>query len=63
MEDVRQLAASLNQLAGKGKWNFALDDSDRILRIVSTSVCPEMVVQLLTNYGYACAELEDFVPV
>lgn len=63
LDDARQLAASLNHLVGKGKWNFALDDSDRILRIVSTSRSPESVIQLLANYGFTCAELEDFVPV
>jgi hypothetical protein len=44
-------------LAGNGKWNFALDDTDRILRIMSSSVKPQLAIQLLNQYGFECHEL------
>jgi hypothetical protein len=57
-ENVKQLAPLLNGLAGHGKWNFALDDGDRILRIVSASVQPHQAIQLLSFQGFICEELE-----
>lgn len=57
-ENVNQLAPMLNGLAGQGKWNFALDDCDRILRIVSASVQPHQAIQLLAYQGFMCEELE-----
>ncbi len=57
-ESVNQLTPLLNGLAGCGKWNFALDDCDRILRIVSASVQPQQAIQLLAFKGYMCEELE-----
>jgi hypothetical protein len=57
-ENVNQLAPFLNGLAGQGKWNFALDDCDRILRIVSASVQPQQAIQLLAYQGFMCQELE-----
>ena len=61
-EDVRQLTPILNGLAGRGRWNFALDDCDRILRIASGSVRPEFAIEVITNHGFLCTELEDEVP-
>ena len=56
-DSVNQLAPLLNGLAGCGKWNFALDDCDRILRIVSASVQPQQAIQLLSFQGFSCEEL------
>jgi len=57
-ESVDQLAPMLNRLAGFGQWNFALDDCDRILRIVSASVQPHQAIRLLSCQGFMCEELE-----
>ena len=57
-ESVHQLTPLLDALAGKGRWNFALDDCDRVLRIVSYSVQPEEAMRLLTTQGFSCAELD-----
>lgn len=56
-EQVKTLAPQINQLAGKGRWNFALDDCDKILRIVSDGVNPQEAVALLKKYGFECNEL------
>ena len=58
-DHVRALAPSLNTFAGAGLWNFALDDRDRILRIVSTRVDPGAAIRLLQDQGFECRELED----
>ncbi len=57
-EHVSILAPFLDGLAGKGKWNFALDDCDRILRVVSDSILPHQPIELLVQHGFNCAELE-----
>jgi hypothetical protein len=55
---VKALEPVLNSFVGKGKWNFALDDCDRILRIVSSDVNPSLAIQLLGSLGFTCKELE-----
>lgn len=56
-DHVLRLTPLLNQLVGKS-WNFALDDCDRILRIVAPTVEPDAAIQLLTKQGFECEELE-----
>ncbi|MBL7875897.1 MAG: hypothetical protein JNL53_09545 [Cyclobacteriaceae bacterium] len=56
-ENVSKLTPVLNTLAGNGNWNFALDDCDRILRIASGGVHPNDAIDLLSNYGFQCEEL------
>lgn len=58
-QHVKTLKPLLDSAAGKGKWNFALDDSDRILRIVSNRIQPLAAINLLKAHGYECSELED----
>jgi hypothetical protein len=57
-QHIRSLKPWLDVTAGKGKWNFALDDCDRILRIVS-QVDPLTAINLLREKGYECSELKD----
>jgi hypothetical protein len=58
-DDVKELTPLLNSFAGKGHWNFALDDCDRILRIVSSEIEPGATIRLLNDMGYQCKELDD----
>ncbi len=58
-QHVRSLKLLLDSTAGKDKWNFALDDCDRILRIVSDHIKPLIAINLLKENGYECSELED----
>lgn len=58
-QHVKSLKPLLDSAAGKGKWNFALDDCDRILRIVSAHVNPRIAINVLKENGYECSELED----
>lgn len=59
MEQVQSLKPKIDSLAGKGRWSFALDDTDRILRIVSNSLRPQAAIQLLNRHGFECNELTD----
>jgi len=56
---IATVAPALDAMAGHGNWNFALDDCDRILRIVSTSVDPSLAIFVMNELGYECSELED----
>ena len=58
-ESVLLLKPSLDLLAGAGRWNFALDDSDRVLRVKATRDKLESTVMILNSMGYQCEELED----
>lgn len=58
-QHVNALRPLLDSVAGRGRWNFALDDCDKILRIVSGRLTPQVAIRLLNEHGYECAELED----
>lgn len=57
-QSVKVLRPLLDSVAGRGQWNFALDDCDRILRISSRKVTAQTAIQLLNDRGYECSELE-----
>lgn len=57
LESVNRLSPLLNELVGNDRWNFALDDCDRVLRIVSGSVSAQDAIQLLLGAGFDCEEL------
>ncbi len=57
-DQVKILAPKINSLAGRGQWNFALDDSDRILRIASDHVKAIDAISLLKKYGFDCRALD-----
>lgn len=56
---VNTLKPLLDSVVGRGRWNFALDDCDKILRIASIRVSAQAAVRLLKENGYECTELED----
>lgn len=58
-QGVKMLKPLLDSVAGRGRWNFALDDCDKILRIASMKVNAQVAIRLLRDNGYECAELED----
>lgn len=59
VEGIIKLKPELDQAVGKGNWNFALDDCDRILRIASSNISAASAQALLTKNGFECSELED----
>lgn len=58
-ESVKALRSILDTEAGRRKWNFALDDRDRILRITSQRIDARQTISLLNDKGFECYELED----
>lgn len=56
---VQQLMPFLNQSLQQARWNFDLEDCDKILRIESAAAVAEAVNKLLHEKGFYCEELTD----
>jgi hypothetical protein len=56
-----QLQPLLDELSVIRSHNFDLEDCDRILRVVSTDLQPELICELLDNQGFKCEALESFI--
>ena len=54
---VKQLRPLLTELLKQSKWNFDLEDCDKILRINSETAEPPSVIKLLQSAGFECEEL------
>ena len=57
-EDVLQLKSKINGLGTNINHNFDLADCDNILRIQSSEVTSDQVIDLLEKNHYECRELE-----
>ncbi|GAO42750.1 hypothetical protein [Flavihumibacter petaseus] len=55
---VKQLRPAINQLLPGEKWNFDLQDCDRILRIDSDEDIVTEITGLLQDHLFVCEELE-----
>lgn len=58
-QEVGQLTPHLNDLLKQAKWNFDLEDCDKILRIDTETEIIQTVINLLHNNGFDCDELVD----
>lgn len=56
-QELFSLRSVLNQVFGEKNWTLALDDIDKILRIVSFSACKDLVINILKEQGFYCEEL------
>lgn len=52
---IRDLLDSHQQIE---KWNVDFEDIDCVLRVVSPSIAPQEIIQLITSNGYHCQELD-----
>lgn len=58
-DEIQQLSAHLDKLIPpNGKWNFDLEDCDRILRVESSRGIVAPIVDLMKSYNHSCDELE-----
>lgn len=57
--EVSKVQSLLNSISTISQWNFDLEDTDHILRVVSAGVPPLFVELALKGAGYQCKELED----
>ena len=55
-EHVLQLMPHLNSIGGILKWNFDLDDSDKILRVESENLSPRDIEKAVQAVNYDCEE-------
>lgn len=56
-EDLYSIKDVLNNVFGEKNWSMALDDIDKILRVVSYTACKDLVIQILKSSGFQCEEL------
>jgi len=57
-KQIRQLSPFLNNLLQQSKWNFDLEDCDKILRIDSEENIGLKITGLLSSHKFYCEELE-----
>ena len=55
---VSKVAALLTSFPAIRRWNFDLQDRDKVLRIEATGLKPGLVEQLLLKAGFSCQELD-----
>jgi hypothetical protein len=55
---IRQIKPLLDQTLSYAKWNFDLEDCDKILRVETTENVALKVVSTLTKVGFECKELD-----
>lgn len=57
--EIKSLASTLDTDKAIAKWNVALDDSDKILRIESETIGAAQIIEKVNALGFLCEELED----
>lgn len=57
-EDKLAIKPALDDNRQIEKWTIDLDDIDRVLRIVSSTLCCPDIIHLVTQQGYQCTELD-----
>ena len=55
---VKKLRQHIDKMLPHAKWNFDLEDSDRILRIDCQEDIVLAIIDLLNFHNYSCEELE-----
>ena len=58
-KDVGVIAPFLSADESIVQWNVDMDDTDKVLRIVSTSNDPVEIIKTINGAGYHCEELPD----
>ena len=56
---INVVANELRQFAEINRWNFDLQDKDKILRIEAADLSPALIENTLQRAGYYCKELGD----
>lgn len=56
-QHIEELAPVLNSLIQPPKWNFDLEDCDRILRIESDEDITQNLISAFSAKGFSCVEL------
>ena len=56
-EDIQQLKPHLDEIKPWAKWNFDLEDCDKILRVDTPSNDAKGIIRVLQINGFICEEL------
>ena len=56
-EDILKIKQALNELLLPGRWNFDLDDCDKILRVESDTARASLVIRFMQEQHFVCEEL------
>lgn len=56
-EDIRQLKPYLDSIQPWAKWNFDLEDCDKILRVDTPLTDAKRIIRVLQINGFICEEL------
>lgn len=56
---IMEIADRLDRFSDISRWNFDLQDKDRILRIEAYDLSPKIIENELQQAGYYCEELGD----
>ncbi|MFC4873431.1 hypothetical protein [Negadavirga shengliensis] len=58
--EIQELQPALDRLIyQQGRWNFDLEDCDKILRVEAGGISTDMLINILKSAGYYCEELKD----
>ncbi|HTE24505.1 copper chaperone [Flavitalea sp.] len=57
-KNISEAESHIEKIPGVRRWNVDLKDRDKVLRIESSNLAPQVVEEALTNIGYYCKELE-----
>jgi len=55
---IKKLKMHIDKILPTAKWNFDLEDCDKILRVDSKENIVLAVIDLLNTHNYSCEELE-----
>ena len=58
-KDISKLQPFINDVVKDGKWNFDLEDCDKIFRVETDENLNNSLIFLFNANGYSCEELED----
>ena len=56
-ELAEQLVSILRDRLAFSRINFDLEDCDKILRVEGNLICPETVIEIMSNHGLECEVL------
>lgn len=56
-EDIQQLKPHLDKIKPWAKWNFDLEDCDKILRVDAPTNDAREIIHILQTNGFVCEEL------
>ena len=57
-KQIKIIVQELDKITETQKWNFDLEDCDKILRIEAKKINPTKIANVLNSLGFYCNELE-----